>query len=1311
MKKLFCVLSLLLLAALPAQATTVTVSAYSLQNLPFNPTNIGGSRSITVTATNGSATVTSSAAFPANIVGIGGFQVAIGGTQYVVSSVTSTSSLTLTTNFSGSTGSATMTLYPYVLLRMYATMGFQDNVTGQNIQPGTPGSGNFYKQVAVSIINSGSGNVAYIPAFTIPSTTDAVINNQARYVFGFYRTDGSFLAFYMCGSVSQLAIQPTTPTTWTAICNYNAPGAIVPPNTEAYTKPQIDSRFPNCSQDQLYYFAANGNVLSCLTLGTNLSITSGTLNAAGGGGGGSINAGTTGQIAYYAANGTTLSAMTVGSQLTVSGSTIKTSGVRPAINAVVDYGAVCDGSTNTLVALQNAVDAAALSGGGDVVLPAANCRIAGTLSVPGGVTLVGQGPLKSIISSVTNAIIVDAVEGSGSYQFFGPKIRDLQILGAVGAGSSQIGLKMDDASYYFGSEVSNVHIVDAGSNALYIGNVYSSVWRNLYLDNSADYPLEYYSNAMPANIFESIYVGNLRASAPTAFRIRRGEFTCIGCNGVNNVVASSRWAAVGTKTGVDGDAGNFGAVFDCYNCNIESWVGYGIYVYASSVINLRGATTFAMDATGAATGIPIYYENNGDTSDYFSQFIRRGLIEDTVTFANTVSDYANSQPVHAVGFPAIETIGYGPSISGSEALSLYRNTSTAANVPLSRKDGKSDTVTVTTSTTYAQPGPRYIQANCAAACTITLPWPGYYKVGEMLIVKDISGGAATNNVTVSAGGGGTVNGSSYTIAQNGGGVILMPNDTATDWRVIGDSAAAQPLTSTYVGFGSASNLLTGTANLTYDTGSKILTLTAAGGNPYIAVNDSTNSITTRFGPLAGAPDRAIIGTTSNHPFVLYQNGAAGVGVDTSKHFLPYNASNAQDLGSASALWRTLYAQTSVRVGLGSSTTGALVFLNSANANTWTLQAGTTGSNLTFTLPTADGSSGHCLKTNGSGTLSFASCTSGGTSLTATYVGYGDGSNLLTGTSTFTFNNTTKTLSIINGSGSANIVLNGSSDTSKITYGAGQVPGTQGGIVFPFVGGTHNSGPGIWWGDASNHSGLRLTNGLVWQGENSTHDPFKIAEGTGTTTDGTVRYTFAPSSSLFTQTLSTGVTTATHDGMVSTLLSSGGAGGTNFGLGWLFQLENSGNSLANAVRLSVNWTTATASSETARFVVATNTAGGGLGDSFTVQGDQYYGVYYDQGNVSGAVTWDFNNGNFIKVTATGNITADTFNNHKAGGRYVIMVVQDGTGGKTWTPGTEFKYPGGVSGNILTATANAVDVFLCDSDGTNLWCNGLFDVKNP
>jgi len=60
--------------------------------------------------------------------------------------------------------------------------------------------------------------------------------------------------------------------------------------------------------------------------------------------------------------------------------------------------------------------------------------------------------------------------------------------------------------------------------------------------------------------------------------------------------------------------------------------------------------------------------------------------------------------------------------------------------------------------------------------------------------------------------------------------------------------------------------------------------------------------------------------------------------------------------------------------VGNSTRAATLRFNEDTddgSNYVELKAGTIGSNLSFTLPTADGSSGQAITTNGSGTLSFA----------------------------------------------------------------------------------------------------------------------------------------------------------------------------------------------------------------------------------------------------------------------------------------------------------------------------------------------------
>lgn len=286
MKKLFSILALVCALAPFALATDVTISAQQITALPFNPSDVGSDQTIAVAVTSGSPTVTSASLFPTNIVGKSGFQVSIGGTQYVVASVASRSSLTLATNYGGSSGSASLTLYKFVLLRVYANRAFQPAGSSEVVQPGGPGTGQFYKEVAVSIINSGAGNVAYIPQFTLPATTDALITNQARYSFVFFRAGGSQLGFYDCGvGKTELQLPPNSPATFAFICNYNSAGGIAPASQEAYPKTYINEIHPLCDAGQMVYYAATGQKQSCLTVGTNLSISSGVLNATGGGSG------------------------------------------------------------------------------------------------------------------------------------------------------------------------------------------------------------------------------------------------------------------------------------------------------------------------------------------------------------------------------------------------------------------------------------------------------------------------------------------------------------------------------------------------------------------------------------------------------------------------------------------------------------------------------------------------------------------------------------------------------------------------------------------------------------------------------------------------------------------------------------------------------------------------------------------------------------------------------------------------------------------------------------------------------------------
>lgn len=72
-----------------------------------------------------------------------------------------------------------------------------------------------------------------------------------------------------------------------------------------------------------------------------------------------------------------------------------------------------------------------------------------------------------------------------------------------------------------------------------------------------------------------------------------------------------------------------------------------------------------------------------------------------------------------------------------------------------------------------------------------------------------------------------------------------------------------------------------------------------------------------------------------------------------------------------------------------------------------------------------------------------------------------------------------------------------------------------------------------------------------------------------------------------------------------------------------------------------------------------------------------------------ITPDFAAGNNFSVTLGGNRTLANPTNLTAGQSGVIVVTQDGTGGRTLAFGSNWKFPGGTA-PVLTTTASAVDV---------------------
>ena len=81
-------------------------------------------------------------------------------------------------------------------------------------------------------------------------------------------------------------------------------------------------------------------------------------------------------------------------------------------------------------------------------------------------------------------------------------------------------------------------------------------------------------------------------------------------------------------------------------------------------------------------------------------------------------------------------------------------------------------------------------------------------------------------------------------------------------------------------------------------------------------------------------------------------------------------------------------------------------------------------------------------------------------------------------------------------------------------------------------------------------------------------------------------------------------------------------------------------------------------------------------------------------------WDVQTDQVTSVTLTNNVTFSAPTNMKDGGFYSITVIQDGTGSRTGSWNTVFKWAAGTA-PTLTTTASAKDIFVFRSDGTNMY----------
>ena len=389
------------------------------------------------------------------------------------------------------------------------------------------------------------------------------------------------------------------------------------------------------------------------------------------------------------------------------------------------------------------------------------------------------------------------------------------------------------------------------------------------------------------------------------------------------------------------------------------------------------------------------------------------------------------------------------------------------------------------------------------------------------------------------------------------------------------------------------------------------------------------------------------------------------------------------------------------------------------------KAGNVTSSVSYTLPLADGSAGYQLQTDGGGTLSWQAGTlalaNDGNNRIATGTGSGglnaeanltfDGSTLTvtgatqqTGALTVGVDDTGHDVKFFGATASAYMLWDESED-DLILAGAARAVVPDGQLVLGSTavtstaaelnlidGGTARgttavaSGDGILINDAGT---MRMTNVDTVSTYFASHN----VGGTNIVTTGALN---AGSITSGFGTIDTGSSTITTTGVITggtveattdTAAGDNAAMGYTSGEGLILTGQGSTNDItikndADATILSVATGTTTAAFA-GTLTAVTGTFSG------TVTALRGYGSTETDTSNSGTITLDFSADQNFVLTLTGNITLANPSTEAVGQSGFIAFIQDGTGSRTVTLGTDYETAAG-AGLTLTSTASATDL---------------------
>ncbi len=417
------------------------------------------------------------------------------------------------------------------------------------------------------------------------------------------------------------------------------------------------------------------------------------------------------------------------------------------------------------VALQAAI-ALASSQGRILILPPYEVVVTTIVIPSGGVRIWGQSggtgnPLSAIKGSINSPVLLLNAAFQSDVE-----LKNFLVRGNKVIGGSQHGIQITGTNQNR-IRIEDVITTECGGNGIHISaGIFSYVLNNVFSSDNAGHQFYIDANGSPCVTLLNCYAGTV-AQNNYGFFIARGYVTMINCNGVNGGTSPISCMRVG-----DGALGS--ALVKAINCNFEDFTLYGIYGDTASDVILENCRF-----SGAGAGIvqPIYLtEPSGrSTIDGATIFIRG---------SNTYDNPADL-PIKVYSRWISAEHGCNNPVSLTAVYNFY-NQQDGRTEPLMNLSDRAATQTFAANYTEHGTMPGYYGCtNTGAARTLTLLDPQSEEVpeGRRVIVKDESGGAAANNITVNTVNARTIDGAASAVINTNYGRLTLVKRGTKYWRV------------------------------------------------------------------------------------------------------------------------------------------------------------------------------------------------------------------------------------------------------------------------------------------------------------------------------------------------------------------------------------------------------------------------------------------------------------------------------------------------------------------------------------------------